>query len=61
MSKNTNMKKEFWLLISAFGIMFAVFSWLQESSILPTEMGWVKGFYALISGFFLFINFRKSI
>ena len=25
----------FWLFISAFGIMFAVLSWLQEANILP--------------------------
>ena len=56
-----NIKKEIWLLISGFGIMFAVLSWLQESGILATNLGWVKGIIALITGFFLFLYFRKSL
>jgi hypothetical protein len=56
-----NWKKEIWLLISGFGIMFAVLSWLQESSIMSNDLGWKKGFYALISGFLLFSFFRKSL
>jgi len=56
-----NIKKDIWLLISAFGIMFAVLSWLQESSIIPSELGWIKGFYALITGVILFLFFRKSL
>ncbi len=54
-------KKEFWLLLSGFGIMFAVLSWLQESSILSTDLGWLKGLYALISGIILYLSFRKSL
>ena len=56
-----NVKKEIWLLISAFGIMFAVLSWGQEASILSTELAWKKGFYALITGFILFLFFRKHL
>ncbi len=56
-----NIKKEIWLLISGFGIMFAVLSWMQESNILTNNLGWIKGFFALVSGFFLFIFFRKSL
>ena len=56
-----NVKKEIWLFISAFGIMFAVFSWLQESELLSGELGWVKGLLALISGFLLYLIFRNSI
>jgi len=56
-----NIKKEIWLLISGFGIMFAVLSWLQEASILSNNLGWTKGIFALILGFFLFIYFRKSL
>ena len=59
MKKNT--KKEIWLFISGFGIMFAVFSWLQESSVLPKDLGWTKGCYALITGFFLYRYFRKGL
>ena len=57
----TNIKKEIWLLISGFGIMFAVFSWLQEASIIPNELGALKGFLALITGAILFLLFRKNL
>ena len=58
-----NTKKEIWLFISAFGIMFAVFSWMQESNIMANaiELGWLKGFFALITGFVLYICFRKNL
>ena len=59
-----NVKKEIWLLISGFGIMFAVLSWLQESYILPTTLlglNWLKGVIALITGFILYLSFRKSL
>tara|TARA_B100000963_G_scaffold68836_1_gene57112 strand:+ start:243 stop:416 length:174 start_codon:yes stop_codon:yes gene_type:complete len=57
------MKKEIWLFISAFGIMFAVFSWLQESSLILSsdQLGYLKGVYAVITGFVLYIFFRKSL
>ena len=57
----TNIKKEIWLLISGFGIMFAVLSWLQESSLLSNELGWLKGGLALITGILLYLSFRKSL
>jgi len=57
----TNIKKEIWLLISGFGIMFAVLSWLQESSLLSNELGWLKGVFALITGILLYLSFRKSL
>ena len=56
-----NIKKEIWLLISGFGIMFAVFSWLQESSVISTNLGFLKGIYALITGVILYLIFRKSL
>ena len=56
-----NIKKEIWLLISGFGIMFAVLSWLQESSIMSTNLGYLKGVYALITGIILYLIFRKSL
>tara|TARA_B100000427_G_C15278487_1_gene494258 strand:- start:33 stop:206 length:174 start_codon:yes stop_codon:yes gene_type:complete len=57
------MKKQIWLFISAFGIMFAVFSWLQESSLIPSanELEYLKGVYALVTGLFLYLFFRKSL
>ena len=56
-----NLKKEIWLLISGFGIMFAVLSWLQESLLLSKELGWLKGLYALITGIILYLAFRKNL
>ncbi len=58
-----NIQKEIWLFISAFGIMFAVFSWMQESNIIPSvmEFGWLKGLCAFITGIILYICFRKSL
>ena len=56
-----NIKKEIWLLISGFGIMFAVLSWLQESSIMSTNLGYLKGVYALITGIILYLFFRKNL
>ena len=56
-----NIKKEIWLLISGFGIMFAVLSWLQESSIMSTNLGYLKGVYALITGIILYLIFRKRL
>ena len=58
-----NIQKETWLFISAFGIMFAVLSWMQESNFIPNviELGWLKGLFALITGFVLYICFRKSL
>ena len=56
-------KKEIWLFISAFGIMFAFLSWLQEAQIIPDAktLGALKGFIALITGFLLYFFFRKSL
>ena len=58
---NKKIKKEIWLLISGFGIMFAVLSWLQEASIMSNELGALKGFLALITGTILFLFFRKNL
>ena len=56
-----NFKKEIWLFISGFGIMFAVLSWIQESQLLLLETGSLKGFIAVITGFILYLIFRKSL
>tara|TARA_B100000768_G_C11114181_1_gene304648 strand:+ start:368 stop:547 length:180 start_codon:yes stop_codon:yes gene_type:complete len=56
-----NFKKEMWLIISAFGNMFAILSWLQESDILSDEIGWLKGLYALITGTIAYLIIRKII
>ena len=56
-------KKEIWLFISAFGIMFAILSWLQEAQIIPdaNTLGALKGIFAVITGFLLYFFFRKSL
>lgn len=56
-------KKEIWLFVSAFGIMFAVLSWLQEAHIIPdaNTLGFLKGIFAIITGFLLYLFFRKSL
>ena len=56
-----NIKKEIWLFISGFGIMFSVLSWMQESQLLLLETGSLKGFIAVITGFILYLIFRKSL
>ena len=55
------MKKEIWKILSSFGIMFAVLSWMQESNIIPNveSLGYNKGLYAIISGLLLYSIFRK--
>tara|TARA_B100001287_G_scaffold253072_1_gene235472 strand:- start:1259 stop:1450 length:192 start_codon:yes stop_codon:yes gene_type:complete len=63
MNNKTKIKKEIWLFISSFGIMFAVLSWMQESNIIANvvELASLKGFFALITGFILYISFRKNL
>ncbi len=53
----------FWLIISAFGIMFAVFSWLQEAEIIPSasELGVWKGVFALITGLILYWTVARNM
>jgi hypothetical protein len=50
------MRKVIWLLLSSFGIMFAVFSWLQDMGALPGNIGVWKGVLALVSGIALFLT-----
>jgi hypothetical protein len=60
---NKEMLKQLWLMLSAFGIMFAVLSWAQESNILSSvsEVGWHKGFMALITGWILYKRVGRKI
>jgi len=48
------MLKEIWLMLSGFGIMFAVLSWFQESGILSSEIGSYKGWAAVATGLVLY-------
>ncbi|MGC6420873.1 MAG: hypothetical protein ACON48_07230 [Chitinophagales bacterium] len=58
-----NYRKELWLLLSAFGIMFAILSWMQESTLLPgaETMKYWKGILAIITGLPLYFFCRKSL
>ncbi|MBE50160.1 MAG: hypothetical protein CMP51_00445 [Flavobacteriales bacterium] len=55
--------KFIWLLLSSFGIMFAVFSWIQDSQIFDENilLGYRKGIYALISGVVLYYIVARKI
>ena len=50
---NRNTLKHAWLILSGFGIMFAVLSWGQESELLSFIQE-EKGVYALITGLILY-------
>jgi hypothetical protein len=61
----SNMKEKqlvLWLLLSSFGIMFAVLSWIQESSVINPEImnGPNKGFLAVITGLALYYFLAKK-
>ena len=57
---NVAKKREFyliiWLILSSFGIMFAILSWIQEAGYLPDvkSLGMWKGVIALITGLILY-------
>ena len=51
-----------WLILSSFGIMFAVLSWVQDSGFFtPILEGSRKGFMALITGFILYYLVARKI
>ena len=55
-SQNREKLLIIWLILSSFGIMFAVLSWMQEAKLIPStdEMGIWKGVLALLTGFVLY-------
>jgi len=57
------MKKKIWLILSSFGIMFAIFSWIQDSGIIQTVeiLKWKKGLFAFLTGMFLYYFLAKDI
>ena len=65
MKKQVNRERilAFWLFISAFGIMFAVLSWMQEATIIPPtdELGAWKGLAAVITGSILYFLVAREI
>jgi hypothetical protein len=56
-----NFHKELWLLLSGFGIMFAILSWLQDSGVLFTNPNPTKGIMALITGSILYLFIAKKM
>jgi hypothetical protein len=62
-TKNRERLLVVWLFASAFGIMFAVLSWMQESGILPPadELGAWKGLFAVFTGLALYWIVARNI
>ena len=55
------MKKFIWLFLSSFGIMFAALSWMQESGLIPQDLGPTKGFLAIFFGAFLYFFIPRRL
>lgn len=49
-----------WLILSSFGIMFAVLSWIQESISNDIFSGYQKGVLAVITGIVLYYFIAKK-
>jgi len=58
---STKYKKTLWLMLSSFGIMFAVLSWIQETGFLPAGPGWMKGVLACFFGGLLYFFLPKHL
>ena len=58
---SSEIKKKIWLVSSAFGIMFAILSWIQESFQITTDYPYIKGFMSLIIGIMIYHFFKKSL
>jgi len=56
-----NFHKELWLLLSGFGIMFAILSWLQDAGVMFPEPSATKGIVALITGPILYLLIAKKM
>ena len=50
-----------WLVLSSFGIMFAILSWIQEGGLIPNNMGGLKGFLAIACGAILYLILPKNL
>tara|TARA_B100001013_G_scaffold256175_1_gene160004 strand:- start:113 stop:343 length:231 start_codon:yes stop_codon:yes gene_type:complete len=52
-----------WLIASAFGIMFAILSWMQEAGLLPAVevLGGWKGALAIFTGLLLYWTIARNI
>tara|TARA_R100001163_G_scaffold55643_1_gene43164 strand:- start:1059 stop:1247 length:189 start_codon:yes stop_codon:yes gene_type:complete len=60
---NKKILTTIWLLLSAFGIMFAVLSWAQESNLIPSSeiIGGFKGVLAILTGIPLYWYVAKNM
>ena len=63
MKMNKKILTTIWLLLSAFGIMFAVLSWAQESNLIPSSeiIGGFKGVLAILTGIPLYWYVAKNM
>ena len=63
MNMNKKILTTIWLLLSAFGIMFAVLSWVQESNLIPSSeiIGGFKGVLAILTGIPLYWYVAKNM
>jgi hypothetical protein len=56
------IQKTIWLLLSSFGIMFAVLSWIQESGLLESYFeNENKGVVAVITGSILYYFLGRHV
>jgi len=60
---NKRILTNIWLMLSGFGIMFAVLSWIQDSQIINPNIldGSYKGFIAVITGLILYKYVAKEM
>jgi len=60
---NRKILTNIWLMLSGFGIMFAVLSWVQDSSIINPHIldGSLKGFIAALTGLLLYKYVAKKM
>ena len=63
MNMNKKILTTIWLLLSAFGIMFAVLSWAQEINLIPSSeiIGGFKGVLAILTGIPLYWYVAKNM
>jgi len=60
---NKRILTNIWLMLSGFGIMFAVLSWIQDSQIINPNIlyGSYKGFIAVVTGLILYRYVAKEM
>ena len=56
-----NIKKEVWLFLSSFGIMFTILTWFQDAGIMFPIKNAIKGLIATIGAIFLYLFIAREI